>query len=327
MLFSLKKLISQFLFPLPLTLLLLGVTVFFAFRKKTSWIVRLPLVLAFLMLFVASFRITSHLAIQSLETVYPPLGVGEIPFPEDALKCKYIVVLGGGVAPVFNVPPASRLTEMSLGRLVEGVRLANLLPNTRLIFTGGLSEEALPIADAMSMAAGAMGMAPERIIALPSARDTAEEALSVASIVGTRPFILVTSATHLPRAMKLFQALGLRPIAAPSQFISERGPLWTWNNLRWDVQSMERTTGAVYEYLGNMWGFLNGWFATDQNKQKALGPTKPRPQQPSAPHPQQPPAQIQQHIEQGPPPAQPPQQHTLEGEAGVGGEPSAEPHQ
>ena len=253
-LFSLKKFVGQLCFPLPLSLCLLAVALFFAFRKKVSVWVRLPLTLAFVILCVASFRGVASLSTKVLETQYPPLAVGDIPFSPEAKQTRYIVVLGGGATFVENVPPASRLSSASLGRLVEGLRLAYLLPHTKLVFSGGLPTEKQPIADSMSVSAMSLGMDPARIITVPTARDTAEEAQAIAKVVGKDPFILVTSATHIPRAMRLFQALGMKPIAAPAQYIGHRSPdLLSTYNIGWDVSSLEKTTGSVYEYLGSAW--------------------------------------------------------------------------
>ena len=276
MLFFLKKLISRMLFPLPLSLILLAVALFFAFRRKISWAVRLPLLLALLILFFGSFNGTALLLMRPLETTYTPLAVGGVPFPNDALKSRYVVVLGGGATFIPDVPPASRLSDASLSRLVEGVRLVNLLPKTQLVFTGGEVDSPIPIADAMTMGAISMGVSPQRIHPIPSARDTAEEIESISKVVGKQPFILVTSAAHMPRAMKLCQARGLNPIAAPAQFIADRHDLFSWNTFNWSIQSLERTTNAVYEYMGTAWAWLNGWFAPDKEevKQPASTPQK-----------------------------------------------------
>ncbi len=285
MLYSLKKFIGHMLFPLPLSLICLGAAVFFAFRKKTTWIVKGPLLAAFVILGVCSFQGTAVWLLRPLETVYVPLAVGGIPFSEDAQRSDYIVVLGGGVYVVFDVPPASRLSTASLGRLVEGVRLANLLPKTKLLFTGGLPDDPLPMADAMSMAALSMGMPPTRIERVPAARDTAEEADSIATIVGEKPFILVTSATHMPRAMKLFQRRGMHPIAAPAQFVADQRNFWNWDNIGWNIASLEHSTIAVYEYLGNVWVWLTGLFETKKPAPAAKQPSpapEPAPQQPAS---------------------------------------------
>ena len=51
-------------------------------------------------------------------------------------------------------------------------------------------------------------------------RDTKDHPLYVQHLVKKDPFILVTSAFHMPRAMKLFAKQGLAPIPAPSPCFS-----------------------------------------------------------------------------------------------------------
>ena len=74
-----------------------------------------------------------------------------------------------------------------------------------------------PVSDAEVMArvAGEIGV-PERDIILESkSKDTRDEALFIKPIVGKGPFVLVTTASHIPRSMALFNKLGMNPIPSP----------------------------------------------------------------------------------------------------------------
>ena len=64
-----------------------------------------------------------------------------------------------------------------------------------------------------------MGVSKYNILMQEEPRDTEEEALYVKRIVKNKPFILVTAAYHMPRAMELFKKEGLSPIAAPTNFL------------------------------------------------------------------------------------------------------------
>ena len=74
------------------------------------------------------------------------------------------------------------------------------------------------------------GVPAELILVLDEPLDTAQEARAVrAALGGGSPLILVTSAAHMPRAMRHFQAVGLDPIPAPTQYLTGRGdrpPCW-----------------------------------------------------------------------------------------------------
>lgn len=56
--------------------------------------------------------------------------------------------------------------------------------------------------------AESLGVPRSDIIVLDRPKDTEEEALAVKRAIGDAPFLLVTSASHLPRAMIFFRHAG-----------------------------------------------------------------------------------------------------------------------
>lgn len=66
-----------------------------------------------------------------------------------------------------------------------------------------------PVSNAEIMARVAMEIGvPERDIILESkSKDTKDEARFIKPIVGNEPFVLVTTASHIPRSMALFKNL------------------------------------------------------------------------------------------------------------------------
>ena len=72
---------------------------------------------------------------------------------------------------------------------------------------------------------------------------------AVSGVVGSSSFILVTSAYHMPRAMRLMQRAGLHPIAAPTgQRVG--GPPRAWFGLLPTSGGLESTERALHEYFG-----------------------------------------------------------------------------
>ncbi len=59
----------------------------------------------------------------------------------------------------------------------------------------------------------------EDIVLETKATDTKDHPIYVKKIVGKDRFILVTSASHMPRAMALFRKHGMEPIAAPTDYM------------------------------------------------------------------------------------------------------------
>ena len=132
--------------------------------------------------------------------------------PEDAIELagiRWIVVLGGGHRSGDHLPPSSLPSDASVYRIVEGLRLYQAIPQSRIIFSG--YRAALPSSEASVNAtlARVLGVDPERIDLEESPRSTAEEAARVRARVGDEPVVLVTTAVHMPRAVRIFEGAGL----------------------------------------------------------------------------------------------------------------------
>ena len=105
-----------------------------------------------------------------------------------------------------------------------------------------------------------LGVKEENLIVNGLPKDTKEEAVFTKSIVGDEPFILVTSATHMPRAMLLFESLGLNPIPAPTDFYKtdfDTAALKSYF-MAPSVDSFYLSTIAMHEYIGILWGKIRG---------------------------------------------------------------------
>ena len=260
MIFWLKKLIAPFLSPLAVAMLLLGVGVgLLWWRKGRSEQVGRWLVTAALawLVMIASMPFGGVL-IARLEYKYPALeNPAEDPL---AAQARYVVVLGGGHSHGEGLPPTSELNLVTLARAVEAVRLYQALPEVELIFSGGSvynADENLPNAEVLAAAAQSLGVPPEKCRVSANGRDTKDEAREIAGIVGKEPFILVTSASHMPRAIALFRKQGMDPIPAPTGHRTRRAAFQPTigaffpNSGR--IAALER---AIHEYLGLIWGKL-----------------------------------------------------------------------
>jgi len=76
----------------------------------------------------------------------------------------------------------------------------------------------------------------------------------------TNALLLATSASHLPRAMKIFEKAGFQPIPAPCDYTDVIPPEVEWNNwYQWPLPSgrnFEHSERACYEWLGNLYESL-----------------------------------------------------------------------
>ena len=286
---TVKPLVGALLMPLPLFLglTLLGLGLLAAGRRRWGW--RL-VVVAWLGLALAAWRPVADGLLGQLENRYPALtdpwslvaaghgrsesGQGAVEPGASRLEAAApdtagpsarhlgtadapagiaaIVVLGGGWWPNDQWPSGSQLSDSSAQRLLEGVRLARALPAARLILTGADRQgEIPPVAWGYAQAARELGIEPERIQVLDTPVDTAQEARAVRAVLaGGSPLILVTSAAHLPRAMRHFQAVGLDPIPAPTQHLAGRATGRRLADWLPSASNLRKTEAAWHEYLG-----------------------------------------------------------------------------
>jgi uncharacterized SAM-binding protein YcdF (DUF218 family) len=321
--FALKKFISQFLMPMPLVCecFLLGwiLTRFTKYKKTGKCFSFLALFL--FLLFGYGFGRTY---LYNLERRYPPFD----PTPEqcEALRGAPVVVLGQGMPVKSDLPLRYQNNPVFERRLFEGVRVAKLIPESRLIISmAGEASNSVKQAflDGYMLQ---VNFPTNRVFMFTTARDTTEEAKlanarirecanarmrecanyggtqsgitntqpaatssgftnsstralpaeapipafahsSTRALLSTPPIpaftnsriralILTTSASHLPRAMKIFQKQGLNPIAAPCDYTDSKQPKLKWDSwCQWPLpngKNIDHSERALYEWLGNL---------------------------------------------------------------------------
>jgi len=161
--------------------------------------------------------------------------------------------LGSGHVSDARLPVTSQIGCSSLYRLVEGIRLSSNLPDTKLIISGGLGYDPVPNAEVVAGVAYILGRKPESLLIESRPRDTLEEAKFLEPFLRGSPFVLVTSAAHMPRAMDIFSQGGMAPIAAPTDFVLKK-------HVNPPAGSFFPTTGnlniskrIIYEWIGAIW--------------------------------------------------------------------------
>lgn len=259
--FLFKKIVSQFLFPLPLgsLLLIVGLALLWSGRRRVLG--RVAVTLGTAVLIASSYGVVSGPLLIPLETRYPSYDALVAAGALD-LAPEYVVVLGGGHSTDPRVPATAQLSENSLVRLVEGIRIQREHPHSVLVLSGGTVFDPLPEAETMFTVARQLGVDADDVLVEAGSRDTKDQARIIGSIVGEEPFVLVTSAAHMPRSMALFAKRGLQPIPAPTGHLlkgsAEPGAGLHPGDFFPNGRSLRMTETAIYEYLGIAWGWLRG---------------------------------------------------------------------
>ncbi len=249
-LFYAKKLIGKLIMPLGLVFILLVVGLFLAFRRRPSgkWFISAGAAI----LIALSLTPVSALLSGPLERAYPTLDPMSLPAGLSA-----VVVLAGGSMEAPDLPPAARLSGGTLKRTLEGIRLWRARPNARLIMASGSWVDGFqPPAKAMAELAVELGVPKSRLVVETVSRDTFENAQQVQKLLGNGPFVVVTSALHMPRTMAIFHNIGLKPIPAPADRALSRvnGPFYWLPNLG----ALAVSQASIYEYLGFAWYWIRG---------------------------------------------------------------------
>ncbi|MFY0992615.1 ElyC/SanA/YdcF family protein [Halomonas sp. C05BenzN] len=243
---TLKALAAQLLMPMPLMLagVVAGLVLRGVGRRRLGNALGIG---AVGLLVLASWAPVADRLLEPLEQRYPAM-VMPLATPAEA-----IVVLGGGWHPATEWPVTAQLSESSLPRLVEGLRLWHAQPEALLIVSGGNSEPSLPgVAVGYARAAKALGVPDASLAVLDSARNTGEEARAVRDRLGEgASIVLVTSASHMPRAKRHFEAAGLYPQPAPTHFLTGRHS-GGWRYWLPGAEHLAKTERALYEWLGRL---------------------------------------------------------------------------
>ena len=196
-------------------------------------------------IYLAAISPVSNAFLARLEHRYAPLSE-DIVLPE----VEFVVVLGSGYTPHDGVPVTAALDEDGLVRIAEGIRLVRRIKGARLVVSGGAPPGLMPPAVGYALLAREFGLDDSSLIILDRALDTNAEAKSVFSLLGAMPFLLVTSAYHMPRAMRLMKQKGAHPIPAPTgQRVNESAPTG-WRSLLPTAEGLGNTDRALHEYLG-----------------------------------------------------------------------------
>lgn len=247
--FFAKKIISQGLVPFNLGLAGSVFGCFFIFKR--NYTVGSYCVLgAIALIYIFSTPIVANHLLKRLETQYPEIQFDDLP------DARFIVVLGGGLSRTFQPKDQFKLSSASLQRLTQAVELYEAQkqkgkPATLILSGGNAYNPEHPEANYFAIEAIQLGVDPQDIIIENQSLDTADQAIKIFKLISHQPTYLVTSASHMPRSMALFQHQGMKPIAVPCNFLATRFRWWA----NWLPQSnmLGYSQAALHEYFGLLW--------------------------------------------------------------------------
>jgi uncharacterized SAM-binding protein YcdF (DUF218 family) len=256
---ALSKFLPLFAYPLGLALLLLVLALLF---RRLKWR-RLAVLVALVVLFLGSNRWMAIALARSLEWQYLP--PGEIP------AAQAIVLLGGASQSAQPPRPIVEINDAG-DRILYAAYLYQQGKAAHILVSGGqidwLSTGNSPAQD-MSSLLQLMDVPSSALWLEERSRNTYENALFSRQILashGINRIILVTSAMHMPRAVKLFEHQGFEVVPAPVDFnatfssTDQPASLGTvLLDLIPSVDNLELTSRVMKEYFGLIVYRLRGW--------------------------------------------------------------------
>lgn len=259
----LSKFLPLLVYPLGLAFILQLLSL--VLQKNKRWHNKI-VVLALVTLWLSSNPWVAFSLVRSLEWQYIP--------PQEIPGAEVIVVLGGGTDPA-DYP--RQMVEINGGgdRVLYAAKLYKNGKAPNILLSGGnitwLGSQTSTPAQEMAELLEMMEV-PENVIWLQSnSQNTYEDALYSSEFLqkkGINRILLVTSATHMPRSVALFEHHGFNVIPAPTDFkVTQAG----WQSLtEGDVPSqilklipnvgyLSMVTAALKEYFGMAVYKLRGW--------------------------------------------------------------------
>ncbi|HEX4410993.1 MAG TPA: YdcF family protein [Xanthobacteraceae bacterium] len=219
MYFALSKTLGDLLIPSTLVLLIQVCGVVLWWQGRLAHLGRWLTVGGLILLVIGGQPQVSALLLLPLENRFPPWDATGEPLTG-------IVVLGGAI----NTHISTMRKEISLNaaanRLVATVLLQRRYPTARVVFSGGNSNLIFGGDSESKYAARlleALGVPADHLVIDAVARNTFENAVNAKKIVDPKPgerWLLVTSASHMPRAVGLFRAAGFPIEAYPVDYRS-----------------------------------------------------------------------------------------------------------
>jgi uncharacterized SAM-binding protein YcdF (DUF218 family) len=203
------------------------------------------LVAAVLIAYLGSIEPVGTLLLEPLEGRYSALD------PSPALAAVgYIIVLGSDYTPRPGIPVSAALNDDGIQRLVAAVSLMRSLGTNSLVVSGGAQPGYTPSALGYAELAHELGIPDISITLSDRSLNTGAEAHAIQRLLGSQPFILVTSAYHMPRAMQLMKRAGAQAIPAPVGQYARTLDHLGWRSFLPTSRGLSNSERALHEYIG-----------------------------------------------------------------------------
>jgi uncharacterized SAM-binding protein YcdF (DUF218 family) len=214
---------------------------------------------AFLSLLLSTWPPVPLMYLHYLESRYP-----QLPAETDMRQFVGVVLLGGALSrsELWEDSGQIALNEHA-ERMTAAVALARKHPHLKVLFTGGIAtitSKGLTEAVRARKFFDEMGVDPAQMLYEDQSRNTFENALFSATINGVNKadrWLLLTSASHMPRSMGVFRKLGWNVTPYPVDYNTVGDVDWLdisphFGPRRWTAALHELLGYDAYRWLGKL---------------------------------------------------------------------------
>lgn len=253
MFFVISKILAPFIHPVTHIFVLLIITLIFYRKLRVG---KTCIVLALLLLLIFGTRPLPNIMTHFLETQYelmrpPPQG-------------EAVVVLSGMLDLEKSTSDYLEFGE-GVERILTGIQLVKNGYGEILIISGGngdLFNQNKSEARLLKKFVIDSGIPAESILIDSDSRNTYENAVNTKSLMEQHKIsriILVTSASHIPRAVGCFEKLDIHPIPYGVDYHAESQPQYSPLDLIPSVGALRQTSYIIHEYVGLLMYKLAGY--------------------------------------------------------------------
>ncbi len=259
--FILSKVVQFCIEPLNWLLIFLPLSLLFLSLRKPHLCKRF-LLLALIDLVLVGWVPTSEVFLRALEDAVPKTSIAQISEGEIG----GIIVLGGAIEGGQIALDRGEVSIYSAAeRITKVFELIRKYPNLPYIFSGysgRLSPKGLSEADAFKQLVQEQGLNEAMAHYENQSRNTFENFLYMKPMIAElgstnesgalKPWLLITSASHMYRSVKIFQKQGISVIPIPVDY-------QTGNHLRWDRFDLEDGVQNWNKLVHELIGLLAYW--------------------------------------------------------------------
>ncbi|NVK35652.1 MAG: YdcF family protein [Rhodobacteraceae bacterium] len=232
---------------LPLIVSPLG-AIFFLLLVSIIWKKRVITLVCIAFLTVFSLPVTSGALWKQLEADYPPRPIANV-------DEKDVVIVLSGMVGGFQTEGTFYPQWSDPDRFFAGLDLIAAGKGRRLLFTGGKVpwSNSPPEGLLLKEKAIAMGISPEIISISGEAENTAQEAQAIKALMaadGIASAVLVTSAFHMPRAVRIFEEAGIDVEPYATDYKAQGSDAVSILSFVPSAGALQGTSSAVREFIG-----------------------------------------------------------------------------